>query len=163
MHILPTAYLISGFVGCSLAAALSDAQTLRISNSLSGAILILFGVYALISLSPAQTVTALAMAGATLLIGFAAFVRGWLGGGDAKLLAVCMAWAGTSHATEFLIVTGLSGGVIALALRSNLTAPLADRLRRNWPGTAAETQASMPYGVAIAAGAVAIAFEMMPS
>lgn len=156
-----TALPISGFVGCSLAAAVGDARTLRITNSMSGSIFGLFAVYALISLTPAQTAAALGLASLTLVIGFAAFTRGWLGGGDAKLLAVCMAWAGVPYACEFLAVTGLAGGVVALALGSPSIAGVISPLRRGWPGTAAEQRASMPYGVAIAAGAVAVAFELL--
>lgn len=150
---------VSGFVGCSLAAALNDARTLRIPNKLCAAILALFGVYAVIALTPAAAAIALALAGATLIVAFIGYSRGVMGGGDAKLLAACMAWAGPLHAVEFLIVTGLAGGVIALALRSPYTVMAATRLRRNWPITAARDSA-MPYGVAIAAGALAVVFEI---
>lgn len=162
MFLLP-AIPIAGFAGCSLAAALNDARTLRIPNRLSGAIVVLFGVYAVMSLSPTQAATAFALAGGTLLIGFAAFARGWLGGGDAKLLAACIAWAGSAYAGEFLIVTALAGGVLAVALRSDLMAPLANGLRRNWPGTGAEARASMPYGVAITIGAIDVIYELLSS
>ena len=153
---------IFAFVGCILAAAVSDARTLRISNQVSVAILALFAVHALCSLTSAQTATALGLAAVTLIIGFAAYTRGWIGGGDVKLLAASMAWAGWSHVAEFLIVTGLAGGVIAVALRSPLMAIAAGALRRDWPGTASEQHASMPYGVAIAAGAIAVAVELLP-
>lgn len=152
---------VAGFCGCSLVAALSDARTLRISNSLSLAILALFGTYAAATLTLAMTATALGLATVALVFGFAAFSRGWLGGGDAKLFAVCMAWAGLPHAAEFLAVTGIAGGIVALALRAPLTAPIAGRVRRDWPGSPSEQRASMPYGVAIAAGALAVAAELL--
>ena len=156
-----TALPIAGFAGCCLAAAISDARTLRIPNSLSIAVVALFGVHALVSLTPAQTGVALALAGLTLVGGFAAYAHGVLGGGDAKLLAASMAWAGAPYAVEFFIVTGLAGGAVALALRSPATAGAAGALRRGWPGSASEQHAAMPYGVAITAGALAVVFELL--
>lgn len=154
---------VAAFSGCILAAALSDARTLRISNRLNVSILGLFGVYATIALTPVATALALALAGLTLVVAFIGYSRGLMGGGDAKLIAACMAWAGPSHAIEFLIVTGLAGGVIAFALTSPLTARAAHSVRRSWPMTAAEGAASMPYGVAIATGAAAVVFELLAS
>jgi prepilin peptidase CpaA len=160
LTILP-ALPIAGFAGFSLAAALSDARTLRIPNLLTSTIFVMFLLHAMLSLSLSETLTSLAIAFATLAVGFGAFTRGWLGGGDAKLLAACMAWAGWSLAAEFLVVTALAGGVLAFGLGSKLTSPFADGLRRNWPGTAVEVQTSMPYGVAITAGAIAVVLELL--
>lgn len=129
---------------------------------LSVAIVASFGVYAVTSLSFVMAASALGLAAGTLVLGFGAYRRGWLGGGDAKLLAAGMAWAGLPLVGEYLAVTGIVGGALALALRWPRTAWCADALRRNWPGTPAQKTASMPYGVAIAAGAVAVAIELLP-
>lgn len=163
MLAVTTALPIVGMAGCVLAAARSDAHALRIPNRLSAAILGLFGVYAAVALTPQAAAIALGLAAATLLIAFFAYCRGLLGGGDAKLLAVCMTWAGPAHALEFLAVTAIAGGVIALALVSPLTARAAVAVQRNWPVRAAGEKAPMPYGVAIAAGALAVAVELLGS
>lgn len=108
------------------------------------------------------------LASLTLALGIAlpAFALGFLGGGDAKLLAAVGAFVGLSRLPGTLALVALAGGVLALVaaarqgvLRRSLTntygftrdwvlfarAGVAARLRS--PGTM-----SLPYGVAIAAG-----------
>lgn len=161
MLAVTTTLPILGLTGCVLAAARSDAHELRIPNALSAAILALFGVYAAVALTPQAAAVALGLAASTLLLGFIAYRRGLMGGGDAKLLAACMAWAGPAYALEFLAVTAIAGGVIALALVSPLTARAAVAMQRNWPARAVGAKASMPYGVAIAAGALVVVVELL--
>lgn len=161
MFAVPTAVPIIGLAGCVLAAAHCDARALRIPNRFSAAILGLFGVYAALTLTPQAAFLALALAAATLLIAFFAFTRGWLGGGDAKLLAACMAWAGPTYALEFIAVTALAGGLVAVALISPWTARAASAVRRDWPETAVGGKAAMPYGVAIAVGALAVVARLL--
>src|SRR3954449_101256 len=48
------------------------------------------------------------------------FARGWLGGGDVKLLSAATLWAGAPQALGLLVVTGLLGGALALILLSPL-------------------------------------------
>lgn len=155
---------IAGFAGCVLTAAISDARTLRIPNILSASIAVLFAVHAAIDLTLASVLGAVALAGATLVAGFIAFARGKVGGGDVKLMSVCIAWAGTRDAAEFLIITGLAGGAIALALLSPLTARPVCALQRHWPSAESISlggRTPMPYGVAIAAGALVVAFLLL--
>lgn len=163
--IIASALPIAGFIGCVLTAAISDARTLRIPNILCGAIAMLFLAHAAIDLTIGETAGALGLAMLTLVAGFVAFARGKIGGGDVKLLTVCMAWAGPGHATAFLIVTGLAGGVIALALLSPMLVRSTAGLQRHWPqaATAPTTaaRAPMPYGVAIAAGALVVAARII--
>lgn len=159
---------ISGFVGCVLTAGLSDARTLRIPNSLTLIILGLFGVYALVALTPSAASTALALSGVTLVAGYLLYACGLLGAGDAKLLAACMAWAGPANAFLFLTVTGLVGGALAIALMSPSTVRTTAVLQRGWPAPAPDSRgrparARMPYGVAISAGALAVAGRLLAS
>ena len=160
---IASALPIAGFIGCVLTAAISDARTLRIPNVLCAAIAVLFAAHAAFALNGAQIAWSIGLALLTLVAGFIAFARGKIGGGDVKLLSVCMAWAGPAHAVEFLIVTGLAGGVIALALLSPRLVRSTIGLQRQWPQAAsnAGTRAPMPYGVAIAAGALVVAGRMM--
>jgi prepilin peptidase CpaA len=163
--ITASAIATAGMVGCVITAAISDARTLRIPNILSASIAALFAVHAALDLTMAATLGALALAAATLIAGFIAFARGKLGGGDVKLLTVCIAWAGPQFAADFLIVTGLAGGVLAVALLSPLTQRATSGLQRHWPESATTaataTSAPMPYGIAIAAGAIVVAARIM--
>jgi len=51
-----------------------------------------------------------------LVVGFAMFARGWVGGGDAKLMAAAALWLGFEHLFAFLLWTAILGGGLALLL-----------------------------------------------
>ena len=51
-----------------------------------------------------------------LLIPFVLFALGMLGAGDAKLLAAIGAWVGPTGMVWVLLLTGVAGGVLALAM-----------------------------------------------
>jgi prepilin peptidase CpaA len=74
------------------------------------------------------------------------------GGGDAKLLAALAIWSGFHSLMSFLIVVSLLGGVLALILL--ITRPIFARIDGvNWPRSVLPGN-PLPYGVAIAGGAV---------
>ena len=153
--------LISGFVGCVAVTAISDVRELRVPNRICAAIGLLFLGYAAIALDLRSFGLAAAIGGATLAAGFVLFSRGWLGGGDVKLLSVAALWAGPAHALDLFAVTGVAGGGLALALRSPMTAPLTTGLQQRWQRVApAGPSAPMPYAVAIAAGALVVAAQL---
>lgn len=58
----------------------------------------------------------LACGGGVLVIGLALAWAGWLGAGDAKLMAAVSCWTGFGGLVPFLCATALSGAFIALAL-----------------------------------------------
>ena len=62
--------------------------------------------------------SAVGVALAVFLAGAVLFARGWLGGGDAKLLSAATLWAGASQTLGLLLVTGVLGGVLALIVWS---------------------------------------------
>ena len=57
----------------------------------------------------------LACGGGILVIGLALAWAGWLGAGDAKLMAAVACWTGFGGLVPFLCATALSGALIALA------------------------------------------------
>ena len=57
----------------------------------------------------------LACGGGILVIGLALAWVGWLGAGDAKLMAAVSCWTGFGGLVPFLCATALSGALIALA------------------------------------------------
>jgi len=136
-------------VGLFATAAVTDTRSRKIPNVLPVG-LALLGlarmVAALAAGGGAGAVAAdLAAAAAVFAAGAAAFRFGLLGGGDAKLLAAGTLWLGAAALGPFLLATVLAGGLLAVAFL------LAGLLRRRAPGTAA---ASLPYGIAIAAGGI---------
>jgi prepilin peptidase CpaA len=85
----------------------------------------------------------LALAAAVFGAGALLFGLGVFGGGDAKLLAAGALWFGTEAAWSFLLGTAVAGGVLALGFLVWFAIPRG--------GVA--VRPSLPYGVAIAAGA----------
>ncbi len=91
------------------------------------------------------------------LVGFAMFALGWIGGGDAKLLAAAALWIGLDHLLPFLFWTALLGGALSIALltyRSIL--PPVWLLSQSWAMRLHDRKEGIPYGVAIAGGALIV-------
>ena len=73
--------------------------------------------------------------------GLLAFSRGWLGGGDVKLMSALAAWSGLGGLPLMFVAISLSGGALALVYAAG---------RRIAGHGTATTR--LPYAVAIAAG-----------
>lgn len=144
-------------------AALRDATTMTISNRLTLLTAAAFAPAALAAgLPPAAWGLALAAGGAALLVGMIMFAFGWIGGGDAKLFAACGLWLGLSAATPFLLWTALAGGALASALiLGRRAAEVLPGFGPRWLQTLLTRGEGVPYGVAIAAGAL-VAFPQSP-
>ncbi|WP_417479313.1 A24 family peptidase [Maricaulis maris] len=145
---------ILALAGLMLAAAIFDATKFIIPNWLCGLVLLTFPVAAVAAgLGWAEVGNHLLGGALALVIGFALFAPGWVGGGDAKLFAAAALWFGWPEFLAFLIHTVLAGGVlvvILLALR--WLAPRLPVLATRTEGTALAVNAPVPYGIAIAAG-----------
>ncbi len=151
-----------------IVAVLTDLRSRRIPNGLTIALAL-----AGLALHATQGWAALGLTVAILFCALAAgsiaFACGWLGGGDVKLLAAGAATLGFPDAIPFIIYTALAGGVIAFAvalgtgrLRSVLTSVIVLLRPFAFKGTAAIAPANpimFPYAIAIASGAVAVAFS----
>jgi prepilin peptidase CpaA len=79
----------------------------------------------------------------------------WIGGGDAKLMAATCLWLGLSGSGLFLLWTGLAGGLFCLALIfARFHARPYVMGAEGWFPRLMEPKGDIPYGVAIAAGAL---------
>lgn len=153
--------LILALVGTLAWAAVNDALWFRIPNAVPIAILALYPLYLLVGgQGLAQLHWALALALGVFLIGAFMFSRGWMGGGDVKLLAALALWAGPARFPELIVMTSIAGGVLALVAflpgRAAALSWLAMNLRialqlPEAPRTATGRR-TIPYGVAIAVG-----------
>jgi prepilin peptidase CpaA len=140
-----------------LVAALTDATSFIIPNRVSAALALAFLPTVLVIGLPLTTI------GVSLLVGAAAlvcvvgmFALGWIGGGDAKLFAAAALWLGLPAIGSFLTWTAIGGGVLALALLAARKAPAPLTTRGPpWVGRLLEPKGDVPYGVAIAFGALA--------
>src|SRR6266481_10064612 len=139
-------------------AASSDFLTLTISNRVS---LILVGGFVALAaiggVSAGDVLAHLAAGCVVLVAAFGLFARGVIGGGDAKLAAAAALWLGFDHLLPYLLFASLLGGVLSVALIWFRMAPLPERLARYaWVARLHAKDAGVPYGVALAAAALAV-------
>jgi prepilin peptidase CpaA len=141
-------------------AAVSDCASFRIPNWLTGVTALAFFPMAWASGMPLAEFGWHLLAGAILFFaGYALFAAGLFGGGDAKLMAAAGLWFGTSQAVDFLAMTAIAGGILALSVAAwsvtslawdvtggSRTLGLRQRLRQWAP--------KVPYGIALAVGAI---------
>ena len=143
------------FLAILVDAALSDFRRFRIPNRDSGLLVVVFAVAAAASgASPPDFLMHLAAAVALLAAGALLFGLGVWGGGDAKLLAAVGAWTGFSGLPRLLLVMALVGGALALAVIILRRLPPVKGDRPRLFGQRFATTGHVPYGIAIAAGAV---------
>ena len=90
-----------------------------------------------------------------LFVGMALFAFGLIGGGDAKLFAVATLWLGLNSIFEYTLLVTLFGGVLTLVLLSLRRFPVPLLLTKyEWVTRLFDRKAGIPYGVALAAGAL---------
>lgn len=157
MNGLPTIELfaITLFLGLLGLAVVTDLNEFRIPNRICLLIALLYPCYVLANPTPVDWLGALAVAAGIFTIGLIAFCTGAMGGGDVKLLTVTALWAGPGLIANFLIVTALAGGAIALIMISSMRFSLASMFDAVGATDFRDILLGrvIPYGAAIAAGA----------
>lgn len=160
-------YINIGVIGIFLAllamAAFSDAASYLIPNRITLSLAALYPVHVLASPVSIDWPGGLMVGGIVLAVGFAMFVFNVLGGGDVKMLAAVALWSGPAFIADFIIFTALAGGLMALFWLSPLRHGLALAFDRFGVVGAGETLlgAALPYGLAIAAGGVVVAVNLL--
>ena len=148
-------------------AAINDARAFKIPNWIWITLLALFPLYGLSAPHEVNWLHHFGIFAIILAIGFALFAGHFAGAGDVKLLAVAALWAGPNYIGVLLVMTGLTGGLLAVGYA--LAAWLRHRKQPQAATTTEESHASMmqaltkvaiPYGIAIAVGSLT-AFGMM--
>jgi prepilin peptidase CpaA len=133
-----------------------DLLTLRIPNWLNAVVALAFFPLAIAAGMPPEAIlwhclTALVI----LVVAFGLYSRGYIGGGDAKLLAGAGLWFGWPDVGAFLVFTALAGGVLALVYQFHGMIKIEQEVRNvGWAKRWLNFKADLPYGMAIAAGAV---------
>jgi prepilin peptidase CpaA len=139
-------------------AASSDLLTMTISNRVS--LILMGGFFALAIAGGMGTTEMLGHIGAGCLVlgaAFGFFTRGWIGGGDAKLAAATALWLGFDHLLPYLVYASLFGGALTLILLQYRMSPLPGPLaRQEWLERLHRKDAGVPYGIALAAAALAV-------
>jgi prepilin peptidase CpaA len=139
-------------------AASSDLLSMTISNRVSLTLVGGFFVLALLGgMSTADILLHVSAAGVVLVMAFACFAYGWIGGGDAKLAAATALWMGFDHLLPYLVYASLLGGALTLALLQFRMAPLPCWLAsRSWAQRLHDRDGGVPYGIALAAAALVV-------
>lgn len=139
-------------------AASSDLFTMTISNRLSLALAAAFLVFAVFLGMPLPEVGMHLAAGALVLaIAFGFFTQGWIGGGDAKLAAATALWFGFDHLLDYFVYASLFGGALTLVILQFRKLPLPEVMARQaWILRLHDSAGGVPYGIALAAAALAI-------
>jgi prepilin peptidase CpaA len=154
---------LSIFALLVVAAAYQDVKSFTIPNIFSLSILILYPAFVLSAAGEVNWLFALGIASGSLIVGFALFAFKLCGGGDAKLFAAVSLWAGPDLMVEFTLLMGITGGIIAVSLWLHHRVSLMVPFLPQGTTTDSETFAKkpMPYGLAIAVGAVYVAFTLL--
>lgn len=139
-------------------AAAHDLLTMTIPNRLSLLLAAGFAAAALMSgMAPALLALHVGIGLAVLLATFTLFAFGIIGGGDAKLAAAIALWLGGEQGLQFAIWAALFGGALSLAIIFFRLQPLpALALRQDWLLRLHAPREGIPYGIALAAGAMAV-------
>lgn len=141
------------FVLAMLYAAVTDLTTYKIKNNLILVLLFAYLVFAPIAGFAGQEIgRSLAVAGVVLLVTFALFAAGWIGGGDAKLATVSALWLGAENVVAYVLFVALIGGALAAVIYFCRMCPFPERLENTaWIARlrARAPGAELPYGVAI--------------
>lgn len=157
VHLLQAA-LVALFPALVITAALRDVVSYTIPNWISLALVAGFVLAApALGLPLGAFGQHLAIGALGLVLGMIMFALGWIGGGDAKLFAAAALWLGWPAAAVYAAVTGLAGGALAqglLTLRSAYFRPYVVT-GPAWFCRLAEPGENVPYGLAIAVGALA--------
>lgn len=153
---------VACFVALLLVAAASDVVSYKIPNVVVLAILLLYPVYVIVTPAEVDWPWALAVFAGTIAIGMGLNAAGVFGAGDAKLLAAVLLWAGPVLAPLTLIISLIVGGVISAIMWTRVRFVLAGAFASLGSQTLSNAMLAknMPYGVAIAAGGLFVAWVL---
>ncbi len=143
-------------------AVVSDVRRLKIPNRASIIIAAAFLPAALFAgLEPSAIAVHYAVGAGLLGIGFIAFSRNLMGGGDVKLLAAAGVWSGWAQLGPYLVWVAVLGGVLAAAVliahKLRKAAPFLDAV--GWLGGEDARTQPIPYGAAIGVAAIYLFIE----
>lgn len=135
-----------------------DLASYTIPNLLSVGIVAAFIAFAFVVGLPAAAWGAhFAAALVALVAAIALFALRLIGGGDAKLFAATALWFGFGDLMSYALVAALIGGGFTIALLALRQVPLPPALiRRGWIARLHDRRSGIPYGVALAAGALVV-------
>src|ERR1041384_1887778 len=125
MFLHPDTIALPVFAAVMAIAAYEDFRRLVIPTLLPAIRCVAWPVHFAAGASLFGALTAIGCALAVFIVGAALFARGFLGGGDVKLLTAATLWCGAAGTPSLLVLTGILGGVLTLFLLLPFGAQLA--------------------------------------
>jgi len=135
-----------------IVAAVIDVKTFTISNGLNATVALMAPLYWWsigLPLWPDAAIQ-VAVAGGVFAVLAATFYMGMMGGGDVKLAAAIALWFRPFTTLKILVIMSLAGGLLTLIV----LALHKKRAKAPIPGDSPVARPEVPYGVAIAIGAL---------
>ncbi|HEY2731847.1 MAG TPA: A24 family peptidase [Polyangia bacterium] len=144
--------------------AVWDLAKRRIPNLVTGAAAVLGLVAQLVDRGWLSAASGLVAAVVSVALLYRPWAAGGIGGGDVKLAAAVAIWVGLGSMIRYALAVAAAGGVVALAMYFSSRKAIRQDVRTNLTLAAlqqtlptvevpAAGRASVPYGLAIAAGA----------
>lgn len=135
-----------------------DLASFTIPNFIQAGLLVTFAAFAFASGMTPAMLGAHALAGSIgLIAGFSLFAFGIIGGGDAKLFACTALMVGFHDLLSYTLAASLFGGALTVVLLSLRQFPLPRAFASQaWIVRLHDAGSGVPYGVALAAGAVLV-------
>jgi prepilin peptidase CpaA len=150
--------IITIFPAAMALAAATDLFSMTVPNWISLVLVVTFAVLApLVGLGWSDIGLHVALAAAALVVTFAMFSFGWIGGGDAKLFAATCLWLGPEQMLLYAIYSAMIGGVLTLLILGLRSVPLPAMLSsQGWLVRLHSPKEGVPYGIALAAAGLLV-------
>jgi prepilin peptidase CpaA len=154
---------IACFVSLVLVAAASDVAMYKIPNIVVLMIIVLYPIYVIVAPGEEEWLWSLGIFALTIAIGIPLSHFGILGGGDVKLLAGILLWAGPVLALPAMLLAILAGGLVSLLMLSRLKFVIAGALASIGRESLGQIflARNMPYGVGLAFGGIFTGWALM--
>ena len=151
--------ILTIFPVCMLFATFYDIFTMTIPNKITLVLIATFAICApLAGISLETALWSIGLSIFVLMIGFALFSVGIMGGGDVKLLAASTLWFGTAFTVPYILYASILGGVLTLAILLLRRLPLLPLFATKFPWIERlhDKGQGVPYGAALGPAAIIV-------
>lgn len=158
---LPDSGFFAAFAVVLSAAAVQDIRCRRISNGFPLMLVLLFAAFALWREESPDLLSHITSFVFMFALSAALFARGVVGGGDVKLMAAAALWFEVPLLPLVTLAVALCGGVLAAVVIARRQFRVASPDSPKNPRRSSRRAEGVPYGVAIAGGAVIVGWRAL--
>ncbi len=153
--------ILAIFPVCMVFATFYDIFTMTIPNKISLALIAGFVILApLAGMGWQDMAMHFGVAAIVLVVGYLFFLAGWMGAGDAKLLASSALWFGAASSVPYIMYASLLGGVLTLVIWLGRKARLpVEVFNKQWLTRLFDNKEGIPYGAALGPAALIVFAE----